>query len=222
MFKVSGRTIYIYDEISDFFGVGSADIIDALESLGDSEPINVRINSPGGDVVEGLAIFNAIRRHTGTVNTFNDSLAASCGSYIFAAGEKRVCAPNSILMIHDPWGMSIGNAAEHRKTADTYDKFADSLVRDYATSSGLPEDEIRNIMAAETWYSADDAVEQGFATEIGDEVQDVEPVVAKSNVCKGIAAKAWELGADKKSKTRGGMTALELQAKKYRLLLARK
>jgi ATP-dependent Clp endopeptidase proteolytic subunit ClpP len=216
MFKVSDRSIYIYDEISDYFGVGSSQIIEALEDLGDTSPISIRINSPGGDVVEGLAIFNAIRRHSGAVNTFNDSLAASCGSYIFAAGDNRVAAANSILMIHDPWGMSIGNAAEHRKTADTYDKFADSLVRDYATSSGLPEDEIRNIMAAETWYGADDALAQGFATEIGDEIADLEPIEARSLVSKGIAATASTMRKGKTASTRGGLTALEIRSKLYR------
>lgn len=216
MFKVSGRTIYVYDEISEFWGVGSSDIIEALESLGNDEPINLRINSPGGDVVEGLAIFNAIRRHQGTVNTFNDSLAASCGSYIFAAGDRRVVAQNSMTMVHDPWGVSIGNAEEHRKTADTYDKFAESLIRDYADASGMESDEIRSVMAAETWYTAEECVEAGFATEIGDSVE-AEPVEAKSRVCVGIAAKARELTAESPlPRSRGGVTALEIQARKYR------
>ena len=112
MFKVNAETreIFVYDDIGpSWLGmIDSGTLIGALEELGNEKQVKIRVNSPGGDVQEGLAIFNAIKRHGGEVVTYADSLAASCGSYIFAAGSERIVAPNAILMIHDPWGMSIG------------------------------------------------------------------------------------------------------------------
>lgn len=182
MFKVDleTREIFIYDDIGpNWLGmIDSGAVIDALEQLTPSDKVTVRINSPGGDVVEGLAIFNALKRFTGGVDTYADGLAASCGSYIFAAGDNRIVAENGILMIHDPWGMSVGNASEHRKTADVYDKFADAMARDYASSSGKTGAEVREIMQTEVWLNATEAVDQGFATAIG-ETSENEPVVAQ-------------------------------------------
>lgn len=195
MFKVNiqSREIYIYDDIGpEWMGmIDSGTVIAALEQLGASQPISVRINSPGGDVQEGLAIFNALARHPGEINTFADSVAASCGSYIFAAGRRRVVAENAIIMIHDPWGMSMGNAAEHRKTADVYDKFAAAMARDYAKSIGIDDAAARQIMLDETWYTADEAVAAGVASEIGSQVAD-DPSVAKGRFAKApekLAAK---------------------------------
>lgn len=181
MFKIEGNTLYLYDDIGpSWLGmIDSGSVIDALNQVGKNNRVNVRISSPGGDVVEGLAIFNALKRHPGGVDTFADGLAASCGSYLFAAGENRVIATNGLLMIHDPWGVSIGNSAEHRKTADVYDKFADNMATDYAESAGMTANAVRAIMQAETWYNAEEAIESGFATAIGDAVID-EPITVAS------------------------------------------
>jgi ATP-dependent Clp protease protease subunit len=191
VFKVDEekREIYIYDDIGpNWLGmIDSGAVVDALEQLTPSDRVTVRINSPGGDVVEELAIFNALKRFTGGVDTYADGLAASCGSYIFAAGENRIVAENAMLMIHDPWGMSIGNAEEHRKTADVYDKFADAMARDYAESASKDEDELREMMRSEVWLNASEAVEQGFATAIG-EASDNDPIVAQGRFEQAPAA----------------------------------
>lgn len=222
MFKVneSSREIFIYDDIGPaWLGmIDSGSVIDALESLGDAEPINLRVNSPGGDVTEGLAIFNAIQRHQGTVNTYADSLAASCGSYIFCAGNgDRVVAQNAILMIHDPWGMSIGNAAEHRKTADIYDKFADSMARDYASAADISAESARTIMLDETWYNAEEAVDAGFATSVG------ASVIEDPEVIEGRFAKTPQrLVAKAQPGTRGGRTAKMLRLRNGKSLTSSK
>ena len=167
------RTIYLYGEVGEFGGITGETVINAANQLGPG-PINLRINSPGGDVVEALAIYNFVRRH-GDVTAYNDAWAASAAGYIFTAAKRRIVAQNSMLMIHDPWGISIGDAEEHRKTAAVYDKFAESLAADYAAAAGVDAEEMRARMKEEIWLNAEEAVSQGFAHEIGDgvEVEDV-------------------------------------------------
>lgn len=215
MFKVQDNEIYIYDDIGpQWLGmIDSGSVIDALEQIGSDQEVVVRINSPGGDVVEGLAIFNALKRHTGTVVTYCDGLAASCGSYIFAAGEQRFIAENGVLMIHDPWGMSVGNAEEHRKTADVYDKFASSMAKDYATSANITPEVARDIMKQEVWYTADEAIDAGFATSIMGTVVEEPITVAQgrfNNTPKAVAAKSVETG----SRTQYSVSRLRLRNKK--------
>jgi ATP-dependent protease ClpP protease subunit len=159
----------IYDEIGPaWWGLIDADtVIDALSKM-DGKPVTVRLNTPGGSVDEGIAIYNALKRHKGGVTTMVDSLAASMGSYLLQAGERRIVASNAMVMIHDPWTIAYGNAEELRKNAD---------VLDYAERSGKTEDEVKAIMAEETWYAGKEIVDAGWADEIGIE-SDVEPVTA--------------------------------------------
>ena len=187
MFKVNAasREVFIYDDIGPSWAgmIDSGTVIEALAQLGGGDRVKLRINSPGGDVQEALAIFNAIKRHPGPVDTYADSLAASSGSYIFAAGENRIVAQNGVLMIHDPWGITMGNAADHRRAADIYDKFAENMANDYATSAGIEPEAMRELMIDETWLNAQEAVDMGFATAIGDRVAD-DPVVAAGRFAK--------------------------------------
>ncbi len=183
MFEVNEETreIYIYDDIGpSWMGmIDAGAVVEGLAILGGSAPVHVRINSPGGDVMEALAIYNAIQRHPGPVNTYNDGMAASAGSYIFAAGIERIAAPNSITMIHDPWGMSIGNAADHRSTADIYDRHADGMSIAYAQAMNTSTSVAREIMVEETWMDASEALERGMATIVGD-VEVAEPAMVAS------------------------------------------
>jgi ATP-dependent Clp protease protease subunit len=191
MFKVDAETreIFIYGDIGpNWLGMIDAPaVLEALEQLGSGERVTVRINSPGGDVVEGLAIFNALKRFEGGVDTVADGLAASCGSYIFAAGENRTISANAMLMIHDPWGVSMGNAEEHRKNADIYDKFAEAMAKDYGDSCDKTLEECRAIMREEVWYNAEEALAEGLATRIGAE-SDAEPLVAQGRFKQAPAA----------------------------------
>lgn len=132
----------------------------------DVDAITVGINSYGGDISEGLAIYNALKRHRAKVTTRCDGFACSIASVVFMAGDERVMADPSMLMIHNGWTCATGNAKELRKAADDIEKMTEASVGIYLHSVGIEEDELRRLMDEETWIGADDAVEMGFATAI--------------------------------------------------------
>lgn len=128
--------------------------------------IVVRINSPGGSVTDGLAIFNALARFPGRVDVYIDGLAASIASMIAMAGDKVVMAENALMMVHAPWTFTEGNADELRETADVLDRHAEIMIGAYTQKSGKSRAQILEIMRAETWYSATEALAAGFIDEI--------------------------------------------------------
>lgn len=140
--------------------------LDSVRAISEAkgEPLNVRVNSPGGYVWEGLAIANAIKAH-GNVSTTVDALAASMGSVIFLAGKKRVMASGSRLMIHNPASMAAGESADLRKEADVLDGIAADMALMYSEATGgkVSVEDARSMMDAETWLSPEQAVELGFA-----------------------------------------------------------
>lgn len=158
----------IYDEIGGswfFGGVSAADFVAQLADInGDLE---VHINSPGGDVFDGLAIYNALAQRPGSVTTVVDGLAASAASFIAQAGKTRVVAPGAMMMIHDASGICMGNAADMRELGDLLDKVSGNLADIYATHSGQP-DGWRDAMQAETWYTAQEAVDAGLADQLAE------------------------------------------------------
>lgn len=139
---------------------------DALKELGDVTTINLSINSGGGSVFDGIAIYNMLKSHKATVNVYVEGLAASIASVIAMAGDTITMRSGSMMMVHMPWTLSQGNAEEMRKTADTLEKTGDSIVDIYSERTGISSDDIRNIMNDETWLSAEEAVEQGWATKL--------------------------------------------------------
>lgn len=163
--------IYIYDVIGvDFFGEGVSAkqvVKDVHDFSGDV--INVYINSPGGIVPDGHAIHNALKRHKATVNVFVDGMALSAASVVMVAGDNVEIADNAMVMIHDPWTGEVGNAADFFATATRLDKVADSIARNYTTRIDKPANEIREMMKAETWLDAHEALEMGLADSITDE-----------------------------------------------------
>jgi ATP-dependent protease ClpP protease subunit len=134
-------------------------------------PIDLRLNSPGGSVFDAVAIFNALTRHSGTVTVWIDGIAASAASYIAMAGDEIVMPENAFLMIHDPSGLVMGTAADMRDMAETLDKIAASMTRGYAARSGKSEEDIAALMAAETWFDAQDALDAGLATRMAEPVR---------------------------------------------------
>jgi ATP-dependent Clp endopeptidase proteolytic subunit ClpP len=156
--------LYIYDEIGGW-GIYSTDLIRTLMQV-TSDTINVRINSPGGDVFEGLAIHNALVTHPATVNTYVDGLAASAASVVFQAGKNRKVSKYSTVMVHNPSAGVWGEATDLRKMADLLDKLRDTLAKLYADRSGDEIEQWVAAMAAETWYNAEEAVEFNLADEI--------------------------------------------------------
>lgn len=164
-------TITIYGDICSWaweeFGEISAQILSKqLEALGDVNEINVYINSYGGEVAEGLAIYNALKRHKAKVVTYCDGFAASIASVIFMAGDERIMNDSSLLMIHNAWSYGQGNAEQLRKQADDLDKITQASVIAYMAHSTLSEEEIKALMDKETWILPEEALEYGFATGI--------------------------------------------------------
>lgn len=160
--------VLIYEDVGQdwFGGVTAKQFTDDLRALGDLSTIDVRINSYGGDVFDGLAIYNQLVQHKAKVTTHVDGVAASIASVIAMAGDTINIAENGWLMIHDAWGMAVGNAADLRRRADLMDSVTDKLAGVYVARTGLPMAEVRSLMAAETWLSARDAVQRNFATSV--------------------------------------------------------
>ena len=162
-------TLSIYDEIG-FWGVQAKDFIRDLGAVS-AKVLNVEINSPGGDVFAGLAIYNALRASGKEIVVKVMGVAASAASLIAMAGDKIVMPKNTFMMVHNPWSFAIGNAEELRETADTLDKIGDSLLKTYVARTGKSEDEIKPLLAKDTWLTADEALEMGFATEVVDNLE---------------------------------------------------
>jgi ATP-dependent protease ClpP protease subunit len=165
----TGAEVVIYDEIGAY-GVSAKGFLTELGALPDATPLALRLNSPGGSVFDAVAIYNAIKRHTGTVTVWIDGIAASAASYIAMAGDEIVMPENAFLMIHDPAGVVMGTAIDMRAMAEALDKIKGSLLQGYAAKSGRLQEEIAPLMAAETWLDAKDALDLGFADRI------IEPV----------------------------------------------
>ena len=179
--KAKEAEIYLYEEIGEGYfggGVSAKQFSKDLKAVGEVETITVRINSPGGDVFDGNTIYNLLKQHSAHVVVYVDGLAASIASVIAMAGDEIHMADNALMMIHDPWSFAIGNAADMRETADRLDKVAGTIVRTYAKKTGKGEQELADMMAAETWMNADEAVEHGFA----DSVVDALPMAASAQL----------------------------------------
>jgi ATP-dependent Clp endopeptidase proteolytic subunit ClpP len=160
----------LYDPVDSWggeWGVSAKEFAAALDALPDTvNEIRLHINSPGGEVFEGIAILNALRNHDARVVAVVDGIAASAASFIAAGADELVMARNSELMIHDAWGLVVGNAADMRQMADTLDHLSNNIASVYADKSGGDVADWRAAMAAETWYSAEEAVAAGLADRV--------------------------------------------------------
>lgn len=142
-----------------------------LDALGDISTLNVYINSSGGDVFAGQAIHSMLKRHKATVNVYIDGLAASIASVIAMAGDKVIMPSNAMMMIHKPWTGLWGNSTDFRKMADDLDKIQESIEETYLSRIEMKTDDLRNMLEAETWLTAQECVDHGFADEIEQEKQ---------------------------------------------------
>lgn len=166
--------LYLYDEIGDSGwggGISAKAVTDELKALGQVETLQVRINSPGGDVFDGLAIYNAFARHPAKIETHIDGMALSIASVIAMAGVEIHMAENAMLMIHDPWTFAVGSAEDFRKKADLMDQVKGNLVSTYAKRTGLEAEKVAELMAEETWFTAADAKHLGFVDVVTAEMQ---------------------------------------------------
>ena len=157
--------VSIYDEIG-FYGVSAGSFLADLKGV--SGDIELHLNSPGGDVFDGISIFNQLKQRAGTVHVIVDGLAASAASFIAQAASpgKLEMAPHSQMMIHNGFSMAIGDAADLRQTADLLDKITAEIASIYAERSGKPVDYWLAKMAAESWFSDAEAVAEGLADNI--------------------------------------------------------
>lgn len=177
--KTDEATVYIYEEIDSFWGVAAQDFVRELAGI-KASTIHLRINSPGGDVFDALAIHNALKRHPAEIVSHVDGLAASAASIVALAGDRVLMGAGAFMMIHNAWGIAIGDAGTLRQVADTLEKITDSLVGIYATRTGKSADEIQQLLDDETWLSAEEAIEGGFA----DETEEVEKASASFDLSK--------------------------------------
>lgn len=159
----------VFDDIGGGFGYGvsAQDFSNAIGRL--TGPVDVHINSGGGDVFQGVAIAETLRTYKGRITTYVDGLAASVASVIAQSGIERVMAPGSMMMIHDAYTYTEGNQAEHEHAAKTLGKVSDSIADIYARRSGGDKNSWRDRMLAETWYTAEEAVAAGLADRVGGE-----------------------------------------------------
>lgn len=175
--------IFIYDEIG-FWGKSAQDFVDELKEV-NTRNIHLHINSPGGELFDGLAIYNSLKQHQADVTTFVDALAASAASFIAMAGSEVVMARNATLMIHDGIGLTYGNEEDHLETAQLLSRFSNNIADIYMQKAGGSLDEWRSMMRAESWYSATEAQDAGLV----DTVLDVEDEQAEEETNK------WNLAA---------------------------
>lgn len=151
------------------------EVKDSLRYYADGKSVTVCVNSPGGSVLEGYAIFNALQAYPGRVSTRIEGVAASVASLLALAGRPVKMCRNALLMIHNPTVETDGDAAELRKSAEVLDKVKAQMVAAYAAKTGRRADEIAAWMDAETWFDADEALAAGFVDEIVEPVFRAEP-----------------------------------------------
>jgi len=189
--------IYIYGEIVDYKwtdeDASPSHIKTELDKLKNVDSINLYVNSPGGNVFAGVAIYNLLKRAPQKVTAYIDGIAASIASLIILAADKVVMPLNGIIMIHNPWMVAAGEASTFRDLADRLDKITDSvLISTYQEKTGIDKEKLKAMMDNETWLGADEAKELGFIDEIQEELK-----IAASYSGDNIKFKDTEIILDK-------------------------
>lgn len=170
--------VYIFDEIGAY-GVNAQSFIEEIKSHKNT-PINLHINCVGGDVFDGMAIYNILKKRTSETTVYIEGIAASMGSVIALAADNVIMAENSLFMIHNAWGGAMGEASEMRKTANLLEKISNEIADIYVKKTNLSYDKVKEMMDEETWLNADEALNYGFVDSISDAIK----VAAKYDVSK--------------------------------------
>ena len=170
--------IYIFDEIGNY-GITAKQFIADIKNL-KGKPINLRINSLGGDVFDGMAMYNVIKRREAKTTVYIEGIAASIATIIALGADKVVMAENSLFMIHNAWGGTMGDAKDMRKTAETLEKISGELTDIYSKKTGLSNKVIKEMMNEETWLNSEEAYDLGFVDVVSDSIK----VAAKYDVSK--------------------------------------
>lgn len=163
--------VYVYDVVGGW-DLTADDFVRQLHAL-DADGIDLHVNSPGGYVFDGVAIYSALKNHKASVTTYVDGLAASAASFIAMAGDEIVIEKPARMMIHDAQGIGLGNAADMREYADLLDETSDTIAAIYADRAGGKPTDWRAAMLANngsgTWYTAHAAVDAGLADRVGND-----------------------------------------------------
>lgn len=167
-------TLYIYDVIDSYWGINAKDVAQAIAGLDAGVTLHLRINSPGGDVFEAEAMAVAIRQHPGKTVAHIDGLAASAATRVASAAQEVEIAAGGFYMIHNAWSFALGNKHDMTATAALLDKVDGTIVADYARRTGATPEQIAAWMDAETWFTAQEAVDNKFADRL------VEPADSKA------------------------------------------
>lgn len=168
--------LYLYVEIADwgcgYYTHSAQSFKQELDDLGDIDILNIYINSPGGDVFEGIAITNMLLRHKAHKKVYIDGLAASIASVIAMAGDEIHMPQNSMLMIHNAWTYTCGNSNDLRELADNLDKINDSIRKTYLKKAGskLDEETLKSLLDKESWLTAQECFTYGLCDFIGEAI----------------------------------------------------
>ncbi len=162
--KAEGVEVVLSGEVGNW-DVSARQIADAIENK-TGVPLTIKINSVGGDVFEGFALYNAIKLHEGPTTAIVEGLAASAASLFAMAADVVVMRPASMMMVHNPHTVAAGESKDLRQSADVLDKVRDIMVQRYKTKTGQPEESLIEMLDAETWLTPEEAVELGFADKV--------------------------------------------------------
>lgn len=200
--------VYIYEEIGQDFWTGSGitakGFAEQLDALGPVDSITVRINSPGGSVFDGNAIYNALVRHPAKVKVEIDGIAASAASYIAMAGDEINIAENGMVMVHRAHGGCMGNCQDMIEMADVLEKLDGSIAKIYADRTNRKLDTWLAKMDAETWFTADEAVKERLADSIT-------PNKDKRSIVARFGREVWNRGASKHPERIAALLKLDSQ-----------
>jgi ATP-dependent Clp protease, protease subunit len=178
--NTTDATLYIYDVIDAWWGVSAQDVAKAIAGLDASTTLHLRINSPGGDVFEATAIAAAISQHTGKTIAHIDGLAASAATTVASAADEVEISDGGFYMIHNAWTLAMGDKTALRDAAGLLEKVDGSIVGTYARKTGATAEKIVQWMDAETWFTAQEAVDNGFADRLASPAQKAENASAKA------------------------------------------
>lgn len=191
--------VYLYDEVGSY-GVSAKDFVEDIKLL-KGKDIYLHINCVGGEVFDGMAIYNTLKKYKGKVVAYVEGIAASMGSVIPLAADEIIMSENSLYMIHNAWGGAMGEAKDMRKTATLLDKLSSEIANIYSKKTNLPLSQIEEMMDEETWFNSEEALQYGFIDRISDAVM----VAAKYDITKFKNKTQKEivnqLNNNKKSKT---------------------
>lgn len=215
--------IYIYGDIVSYkwddADVTAADFAKDLNALGDIKTLNIYINSYGGSVFQGQAVYSILKRHSAEKNVYVDGIAASIASLIATAGDNIYMPENAMMMIHNPWGFAMGNAQEMRQMADSLDKIRKAMIPAYLNKTGekLTEDKLVELLDAESWLTAQECYDYGLCDKLLEEKKiaasvSTEMLEKYKNVPDALKGQNLDGAADKLSEEERTKMIQELKA----------